>query len=381
VDLLNLGTLAPHFRISLESSRFITSAIFGLGIFGGAAISAAIAGLAWSRARGLTEEVWRRRGLRPGPILLCGVAERLEEAPTAVTDTAQPLIELEIEQIGTQHQSKSGSYVRWEETSRSLKERPFLIRTDNGDRVRVEPGGRIDLVDRLEAAQRGPGKVRRLRRARIEAGDRLWIRGELHRVGGGIDEGPYRGGGPTSAHVLRPPGRGALFVSSEPVEAQGLSDARFHGRYALLYVLLLALAQLVLFSDFRALHTHGVAGEASIVSRRSWTTRSKNRVTHHYAFTLRYLDEHGVEHQREEETNSRAYIFTRADAKVPITYLSTSPSTMQIGRAEEVGTTTGRIAIAAVLLSLLAIGHTMIGLSRRPWWRKKTLVETEQGVL
>src|SRR5690348_1743842 len=89
-------------------------------------VTGLIALSAWSRARVLSAEVWKRRGLRPGTILLCGIAQRLDESG----EPSASLVELEIEQVGIQ---RPKTQVVWKEISRVLRDRPFLIRTDAGD--------------------------------------------------------------------------------------------------------------------------------------------------------------------------------------------------------------------------------------------------------
>ena len=362
--------LAPPGRLSPATSHLFVDLLLGGWLLVAVGIAALFAFLAWSRAKKLGAEVWHKRGLRPGPILLPGVAAPLDD-----DQSGQPFIELSIDQRGVERSSKNGRFVVWTETSRTLRDRAFVLRCDNGERVRVEPSGRVDLIDRLDDTHR-LGPAARRRSARIVEGETVWIRGELVDAGASGD-GPYRGGAPTHRWVLRPPARGSVFLSSEPVELEGRAEARFHTRIACVYLAYLALCQLAFFADYRALRADGVQDHAVVTRRTTWITRSKSTTTKHYGFHVSYAD-----HQDAiEETNSHAYAAIHEGDRVPIVYVPRKPTVVQLGAAAELGLNAGAGVVGLIFGGMLTMFYLALNAGRRPWWRRRKLVETVRGTL
>jgi hypothetical protein len=361
---------APPSRMAPGTSHVFADLLLGGWLVLAISLAILFAWRAWSRARKLRAEVWHERGLRPGPILVPGVATPLDD-----DRTGQPFIELSIEQHGVQRHTKNGHYVAWSETSRALRDRPFLLRCDNGELVRVEPSGRVDLIDRLDQTHRLSHADRR-RSARIVEGEPVWIRGELVDTAAG-GSGPYRGAAPTHRWLLRPLARDGLFISSEPVEQEGRAEARFHAAFAALYAVMLLLCQGVLFHEYRALRARGVASSALLTSKTTWTTRSKSTVTRHYGFHLQYNGTRSAN----VETNGRVYRATGEGATVPILYDGDDPDTMQLGSVEELGLGSGSAIFGMVLAVMLTVLYLVFNASRMPWWRRRKLLETESGKL
>lgn len=364
---------APNLRLSSHASRIFADEVFGFGLI--AVCVAVLLGAvwAWARARQLGEEVWKRRGLRSGPALLPGVAHPLDERHGA----EHALIELTIEQEGKQVETKSGPHVHWRETSRRLVDRPFLLRTDGGDEVHVEPQGRVVLIDRLMPPVRvRPGVRHRI--ARIDPGERVWIRGVLS-IPAREAQGPYRDGG-AARPTLRPDGTRPLSVSSEPVDNELLASARFHFLFAVLFATAFALSQGVLFRPYHALRSGGQVTEATVTDHRRWITRNKSSVTEHYALGLEFEcpTGHALVY---EETNGVAFARFAEGATVPVVFLPSDPTLAQIGSGDELGTTQARTAIATGVSSFLLFIYMLTGFSRRPWWRRDKLHEVEKNVL
>jgi hypothetical protein len=371
---------APMARISLGASHVWADWIFGGILLLAVTWMFLLAWNAWVHAIALRKEVWQARGLRPGVIMLAGVAEAVEHERHEGTELP-PFVELTIRQLGEQRHTKNGHYILWKETSRSLSERPFHLRTDAGTLVRVEPSGRIDLIDRLEPPQRTG--VERLRLARILPGERIWVRGQLTALGTG--GGPYRGDGATGGalHTLRPARDRPLFISSEPVEREERSAARFHALFGLTVLAAMLFTQLVIFGSFQALRARGVDGTARVDNQVSWVTHNKNSSTTHWGFDLGYVVD-GIEYTTREEVSRDAYDLRRLfpeDRTVPIVYDPRSPGTMQIGGKREVGLTDGRVIGAMFLVVGLLMAWGITSHSRRPWWRRAKLNETQPGTL
>jgi hypothetical protein len=94
--------------------------------------------------------------------------------------------------------TKNGMSV--EETGRELHVRPFMIETDGGERVEVEPAREAELHATLGKAH----KIEHLRRyqktARVRVGDRVYLDGQVHDATA-VQAGPYREGERPHRHI------------------------------------------------------------------------------------------------------------------------------------------------------------------------------------
>lgn len=116
-------------------------------------------------------------GLVEGPGFVVGTVEFEEDADYAVV--------VEIRQRGTQHRGrhrgkKSGYMHAWNEVERRCFTQAFWIRQESGERVRVEPGQDVELVDRLDVIVHDEARER-FRIAELSAGERVVAQGTLTR--------------------------------------------------------------------------------------------------------------------------------------------------------------------------------------------------------
>lgn len=360
---------APAFRLSTTASELWVTWIFGVGLLLVVFACALQAWRAWSHALQLRAEVWRQKGLRSGMMLISGVAEPVEEERDAATREAAafaPFVELTIHQEGTQHSSRNGQYVMWLESSRSLSERPFILHTDEGTRIRVEPSGQIELIDKLEEPMRAGNTRRRV--ARIIPGERIWVRGQLV-----IDsaQGPYRG--LASQPTLRPSPDRPLLICSQPIEAEDRSATRLHAGFAVGMLLMLLFCQRVVFGEFHALR-HGVEQTATLVSKRYWSTRNKNSVTMHFAYTLAPTNV-------EDEVSNDAYTRGEPGDLVPIVRGAKDATVFQIGPRSEVGIDTRNVVAAGLVCAGIVVAWLAVAARRKPWWRRPRYDERTPGTL
>jgi len=376
VDPLALGRFAPEQALSPSATALFADVVLGGWPLLTVLLAALFAFLAWSRAKKLGAEVWPRRGLRSGPMLLPGTAQPLAVDPYEEVglDPNRPFVEVDIDQVSKAFRAKQGTQLRWSEYARSTKDRPFALVTESGDRVRVEPSGKVQLIDRLERAERIDATHRR-KRAQIVPGEPVWVRGFLSDAQKPSDTSPYRGGAKVERWVLRPPVDGPMLVSSQPVEAEGLSDARFHLVCAGLFLSCLLLFQGLGFRDYRALRSGGVPTQAEITGTRRWTTHSKNATRQHYAFELKYETSVGWL-ETEQETNYGAYISVHKGEKVPLVYDADRPSVAQIGVPADMAANMFVAIIGTIAMVFLSLLYPLISKGRRPWWRKR-LIEIE----
>lgn len=204
-------------RVTVEATR----AAFFVGLPALALFVATV------RRRSLLEQAKRSRDaghgegpLRPGAsTIIHGVVE-----PTPADEAA---IEITITQEGHERGPKDALTHSWREVRREARAVPFVVADRRGFRVRVEANDQTRLVDALDEVTYEPnGNVRR-RRARLVAGEPIYVLGELAEEAVG---GAYRG--QDAALVMRAPKRGALVCSTRPLDERFLRDATRHGRFA-----------------------------------------------------------------------------------------------------------------------------------------------------
>jgi hypothetical protein len=359
-------------HLSAHASHLFVDKVLGGGLLLWLAVTAILAFAAWAEARRLGAEVYRDRGLTPGPHLLPGRAEALDGAD------ARPLLELTITQTGEQRRTRNGHYVVWKEVARALDERPFCLKLDDGTRLLVQTSARVDLIDRLEPPQREHQTLRR-RRAQICHGDAVWIRGVVERRPRG-GEGPYRGSD-APEWVLRPPAREALFLSSEPVEAPARAAARFHAACLAAGLALFAGLQTLAFGDYRQLRSDPEVVTLPVAATRAWTTTHKGQVREHYAISVAVPEAGGAPGASvEQETTWRAYTSVTRGLPVVVTRSRSHPKILQLGDGE-VGASADAVTTGMLLTVFAGAAQIVVGVRRRPWWRRRRVVDCESGKL
>lgn len=142
--------------------------------------------------------------LVPGPRAV--VHGKVEYAPGE-----SAALRVEIEQAGTEEETKNGWYHRWNEVSRLSFPHPFYVHDVRGTRVRVEPDTRTLLLDKLDRVMPS-GDKRRTRIAELLPGEEVFVVGELAVDATGT---AYRS---ATEPTMRPPTRGPMVVASEPLE-------------------------------------------------------------------------------------------------------------------------------------------------------------------
>jgi hypothetical protein len=257
---------AAYDMMGLSATRFWIQLIGGLVPLGFAAAFLVLAVAARIKGHLIAREA-SRPGLG-GAVVVAGVAERAPESPPD-----GPLVEVDVEQRGCDGTYGHRPVVFWEETARRVVAHPFYLRRDGGRALlRVEPGDRIVIDDRLGPPEKGPSIDVRRRRAQLVDGERVFIEGRLEwgidaRVPGSDD--PYRGGG-GEAPILRPLG-GRLVIAAQPIEDRYRRRAR---RWVSFVPYLLATAALVQGFAHHWYHLlwRGERVTAKIVEHSSWTS-------------------------------------------------------------------------------------------------------------
>jgi hypothetical protein len=114
----------------------------------------------------------------------------------------------------------------WTEVARRVTATPFYLRRATGQRIRVDVGDDVFLVDEIDRYVRKYNAVRFLT-AQLLPGDRVFAKGELRWE---LDsEAPPKGyRDARMGWVLKPPSGEILHVSTEPLGARLEVWARFH---------------------------------------------------------------------------------------------------------------------------------------------------------
>jgi hypothetical protein len=185
---------------------------------------------------------------------------------------AAPCITVDIEQRGREWKGKHSWHHEWREVSRRVDARPFYVVRPNGERVRVEPDQNVFLVDRLDGTDRFE-HARRRRTATLRPGEKVAITGVLVR---GFDprQGGYRDAAP--ALVLKPPPRGRMLVSTEPLADRHRTRASTYRGLAIAVGVLLAFSHGLLFANVH-LQRFGAKRVSATIERvsseRYWVSR------------------------------------------------------------------------------------------------------------
>jgi hypothetical protein len=141
------------------------------------------------------------------------------------TEGDGPAVTIEIGQYPKEWEGRR-KHIDWIEDRRVVRARPFYVLQANGERIRVEPDDRVFLVDKLEPGEQTPG--RRTLRAKLEQGEPVHVLG-LRVRGTDPMTGGYRESG--EAWIIRPPKRGRMLISTEPLDARDERRASYHAGF------------------------------------------------------------------------------------------------------------------------------------------------------
>jgi hypothetical protein len=220
--------------------------------------------------------------LRDGARFVSGRVEYAEGEKIAVRVT--------VTQHGVEHRGKSTSHT-WTETDRTVEKRPFYLRLDNGERVRIDPvDAEVVLVDKLDK-EHWVSKFERVRRAELDVGERAYAEGILRQKHDPESAGAgYRGAG--TGWVLAPLA-GKIHVSTEGVAKRHVLRGRAFFR-ALFVLPLLMAGALVPVTPFFVREVQGADTIATYQGKRHYVTRnSKGQTQDHWVADYRIDAESG----------------------------------------------------------------------------------------
>lgn len=318
----------------------------------------------WARRAREAEEALAGAGtLREGGSVVVGVAR---------TD-GEPAITVTIREVGNEWSTKEGVRHAWRETERETTSRAFVVVTEKGERVRVEPPADVFLVDHLRETSR-PSRHERVRKAELVDGERVSVTGRLHHVRPGSAPSAYR-----TAHAetdvtwaLDPPTRGRMIVSTEPMAERATNWARFHRRLSLVPLAFLLIANAVAYPSFYDFVLHGRPVVGHVRERDSSSSFGQHGLVWHYRM---YVDVEGG--GAWVPLDGATYHAVEEGAAVPL--VLTPSGRASLGAEPGLSIATG-VILVLVLLLLLSIGRAVTE-RRKLWWERRRVVTGGRGPL
>jgi hypothetical protein len=369
--------LTASFRTSAAISS-VCVFIFG-GLIPGVLLTIAATLAAWHRQRAVLarESVQSRARLATGTAVLSGKVQVLDGAPCAVR--------IRIWQKGFEWKTKNGWGHAWRETDRKIESWPFYLVERGGQRVRIEPGNRVFLVDSIDRAD--PDSLeedKRVLTAELSDGESVVADGMLVR-----DADPH--GSPSSYRsavgtgwVLRPPANDKMLLSSEPLQDRYVKRASMHRRWAWACVAALLALNFLLFGNFHVLSVFGDIVQARVERPITWKTRTKNGgVVNHFGVEASFVAPEGARWDLSDEISDSAYaslVQRRAEAvTIPFRVVPFWPARHQVGTRA----TLHFVQVVGGFFVNVLLGALYALRSRRtlPWYDKPRVVHSGSGKL
>jgi hypothetical protein len=310
--------------------------------------------------------------ITPGDVTLCGVVDR--------DDDESPAIRVELEQQGAELKEKTGWTVTWSEIAtnrvtgealRRVRSRPFYLRLDSGQRLRVEPGSELRLADALDGTtQLAPD--RRLRFAELTEGERVFIHG---RIAPGVDpeaaDRGYRGGGPNL--VLGPPARGPMLFSSEGLGDSWRRKARAR-RLGCVMPLLLVVALQLAISSYHLRLLRGRDDRATVTALHI-IKKSKSRSYH----VVAEVSSGGKVVRIDDDLGLDQWRLLQVGTAIPVRFVESSPTATTTGHGARLPA--ALIIAPAPMLVLSLLLYVVLVRRAIPWYERARFDEKKDGRL
>jgi hypothetical protein len=235
--------------------------------------------------------------------------------------------------------------------------------------VRVLPDEGVLLVDGLGPAVASE-RTRRTRVGELSPGERIFVRGVLSGVAG-AGTSVYRDAAATP--TVRPPARGRMLISSEPLGERYHARARFHRAWAIGFLVALAVHS-VWFGPFYDRLLHGAAVTATVTDLGSYTTTRKGHTTRHYVVDA---DWQGA--ALHAEIDGASFRALEIGGPAPFFVVPARPGNHNFG-AVATADVSG-LAVWSVLLILLAAAYASSSRATLPWYLRRRFTETFNGHL
>lgn len=241
----------------------------------------------------------KHAALAPGMRYVYGRVELAEGCDSAVS--------VHVEQHGTETKNKNSWSHRWTETGRETHAKPFYVRTPRGERVRVEPGTDVLLVDDPDGMI-WTERTTRTRIATLSLKEEVIVEGTLDR---GHDPelreaALYRGS--AQGWVMRPIAGGRMHISAEKLGERHRKRAQVFRSAAVAIAIMAGLVSLLSGCYMGSLFL-GTDTTVNVTDKRHYTTKgSKGSTTHHYEVTLKLRGPDAPQMRRELDSSDWAGI-------------------------------------------------------------------------
>ncbi len=318
---------------------------------------------------------------RPGPALVVGRVRPLDR------DSAP--VEVSVTQVGKEREGHEGPKTRWTEVARELRSEPFDLELEDGRSVRVEPDAKTKLFGAIDAVDM-IGAARRVRRARLRAGDHVFAKGAMRpRTKVAAPDSAYRGTVAAKADGARPLAlRGSqlapLVLSTRALTAGRAGRVVYHACAAVWLLAALLALHLKVLEEMDASLLTGRVVRATGEAREQWPelvrARSKTHLRMHHSVTFSYEAAPG----RRERVSLpvSASVFAACHEGAACTYsLRVSDGarpTVFAGRHPRLRTGAFvYLLIGAALCAAYVSGAVLL----TPWYERRRLDETTPGPL
>ncbi len=332
----------------------------------------------WLRARGFLRQAASEQSidpvgpLRAGPFALVGTVE-VESGDNPVT--------IWIEQVGRESRHKNRWSHSWKETSRRIDVHPFVVRRDDGQTVKVEPGTRVVLHDTLSRFEYGGPHSTRTRIAEVKPGDRVYVTGKL------VDVGVHGGGG-VYREALRmprliPASTGPMVLSTEAPGGTARRLGRLQRWCSIAVGIVLASQLVAVISPYWVQQLFGTTTVGTIQRVRTYETWHKPKNSSGYWTTH---TEAQVSWADDQLANFRVTsdLFTCAarggcDRVVVRSARLAGFTTSQLGGRPTLGSNRALVLFFVSAGALIAWLAVLLG--ARPWWLRRKVVDRGSGRL
>lgn len=293
-------------------------------------------------------------------------------------DGPEPAIVVTVEQRGTEASNKGNWSTTWTEVRRTVDARPFYLALPSGERVRVEPDASAFLVDDLDVSERRTLELR-TRAATLVAGERATVAGLLTRgFNPRANQTGYRHA--EGGFLLVPPKGDRMIVSAEPLPDRHLRRAKAHQQASILFVILFAAVNAILFGSF--LHRAAVARPAVATSLRAFETYQKTKNGRVTLYMVEYDATAGetTAHDTEEVTYG-LYQAVRDGQVRSLPAFVVDKNTAWLGGSRIPLLPMWRFAVAFGALGVSLLVYRLMVAGSLAWYEQDKVVDTEKGRL
>lgn len=280
-----------------------------------------------------------------------------------------PAVVVTVEQNGREVSNKGNWTTIWEESSRKVEARPFVLVMAGGQRLRCEPDARTKLIDELDVTTR-IAHAKRRRQARLTHGEKAVVRGRIVEDAGRGGARGYRD--PGREPVLRP-GPDGMMITASSLASPLLGAAAQRLKWASWFLLMAAIGGCV-SAPYLWSSVVGHVETGTLVEVGTRREKVKNGYT--TVGTIRYtVGGDGREH-RDTVPATYASRWYERGAPLPV---RVAPGEVHIGT--EPGVKAIHVIMDTIALAIATLFASLAIASSAAWYERRPLVESRRGRL